>query len=55
MGEAINELVSHPLTFFKPTGCDSMASLIDSMPIITCAGKNDRITVQLLIRIIYKI
>ena len=40
MSEAINELVKHLITFFKPTDCDSMISLIDSMPIITCAGKN---------------
>lgn len=40
MSEAINELVRHLITFFKPTDCDSMTSLIDSMPIITCAGKN---------------
>lgn len=40
MIEAINELVKHLITFFKPTDCDSMTSLIDSMPIITCAGKN---------------
>lgn len=40
MSEAINELVKHLITFFKPTDCDSMTSLIDSMPITTCAGKN---------------
>lgn len=40
MTGAINELVRHLITFFKPADCDSMISLIDSMPIITCAGKN---------------
>lgn len=40
MSEAISELVKHLITFFKPEDCDSMTSLIDSMPIITCAGKN---------------
>lgn len=40
MSEAINELVRHLITFFKPTDCDSMISLIDPMSIITCAGKN---------------
>ena len=40
MNGAINELVKHLITFFKPTDCDSMTLLIDSMPIITCAGKN---------------
>lgn len=39
MSEAINELVKHLITFFKPIDCDSMTSVIDSMPIITCAGK----------------
>ena len=40
MSEAISELVKHLITFFKPEDCDSMTSLIVSMPIITCAGKN---------------
>ena len=40
MSEAISELVKHLITFFKPEYCDSMTSLIDFMPIITCAGKN---------------
>lgn len=40
MSEAISELVKHLITFFKPEECDSITSLIDSMPIITCVGKN---------------
>lgn len=40
MSEAISELVKHLITFLKSEDCDSMTSLIDSMPIITCAGKN---------------
>lgn len=40
MTEAINELGRHLITFFKPTDCDSMISLVDSMSILTCAGKN---------------
>ena len=40
MNEAISYLVEHLITFFKPVDCDSMTSIIDSMPIITCAGKN---------------
>lgn len=40
MSGAINELVKHLIIFFKPDDCDSMTSLIDSMPIIICAGKN---------------
>jgi len=40
MSEAISHLVEHLITFFKPADCDSMTSIIDSMPVITCAGKN---------------
>ncbi len=40
MSGAINELVKHLITFFKPEDYDSMSSLIDSMLIITCVGKN---------------
>ena len=38
--EAISELVRQLIHSFKPQDCDSMKSLVDSMPIITCAGKN---------------
>lgn len=40
MSEAINHLVEHLITSFKPADCDTMISIIDSMPIITCGGKN---------------
>ena len=40
MPEAISELVRQLIHSFKPQDCDSMKSLVDSMPIITCAGKN---------------
>lgn len=40
MPEAIIELVGQLIHSFKPQDCDSMKSLVDSMPIITCAGKN---------------
>ena len=40
LSEAINELVKHLITSFKPEDCDNMTSLIDSMPIVTCKGKN---------------
>lgn len=40
MPEAISGLVRQLIHSFKPQDCDSMKSLIDSMPIITCAGKN---------------
>ena len=39
MSEAISELVKHLITFFKPEDCDSMTSLIDSMPIIAPVRK----------------
>ena len=38
--EAISELVRQLIHSFKPQDCDSMKSLVDSMSIITCAGKN---------------
>ena len=40
MSEVISELVRHLITFFKPADCDNLISLVDSMPIITCKGKN---------------
>ena len=40
MPEAISELVRQLIHSFNPQDCDSMKSLVDSMPIITCAGKN---------------
>ena len=40
MPAAISEFVRQFIHSFKPQDCDSMKSLVDSMPIITCAGKN---------------
>ncbi|HJD74921.1 MAG TPA: transposase [Bacteroides reticulotermitis] len=40
MSEAINHLVKHLITSFKPVDCHTMTSIIDSMPIITCGEKN---------------
>ncbi|MDD3038678.1 hypothetical protein [Bacteroides sp.] len=40
MTGAINELVKHLITFFKPSDRDSVTLLIESMPMITCQGKN---------------
>lgn len=40
LSEAISYLVEHLITSFKPEDCDSMISIIDSIPIITCGGKN---------------
>lgn len=37
--EVFAHLVEHLLTEFKPNGCSSTESLLDSMPIITCSGK----------------
>lgn len=34
LSEAINELVKHLITSFKPEDCDNMTSLIDSMHIV---------------------
>ncbi len=40
MNSAINHLVEHLITSLKPEDCNTMTSLIDSMPIITSGGKN---------------
>jgi hypothetical protein len=40
MSEAVSHPVEHLVTSFKPEDCDSMISIIDSMPVITCGGKN---------------
>lgn len=40
MPEAIRKLAENLIDSFKPSNCDFTTSLIDSMPIITCAGRN---------------
>ena len=40
MSEAIKELTNQLLISFRPNDCDNITSLLDSMPIITCTGKN---------------
>jgi len=37
---AFEALANKLIVSFKPEGCSNLFSLIDSMPIITCAGKN---------------
>ena len=40
MPEAISELVRPSIHFFKLQDCDCMKSLVDTMLIIICTGKN---------------
>jgi hypothetical protein len=40
LSEALQELVRIMTISFKPEDCDTMTSLVDSMPIVTCKGKN---------------
>lgn len=40
LSEALQELVRIMTVSFKPEDCDAMNSLVDSMPIVTCKGKN---------------
>ena len=40
MGEALRALSSEIISSFKPEGADMSNSIVDSMPVITCAGRN---------------
>ena len=40
LSEAVKLLSQRLIESFQPADCDSLVSLIDSMPIITCAGRN---------------
>ncbi len=40
VNQVINEFVKHLITSFKPEDCDNITSLIDSIPIVACIGKN---------------
>lgn len=40
MPEAIRKLAENLIDSFKPSNCGFTTSLIDSMPIITCVGRN---------------
>lgn len=37
---AVNELVKQLTSTFKPTDCDNETLLVDSMPIMSCTGRN---------------
>ena len=37
---AVRKLVRQLIHLFKSQDCDMTKSLVDSMPIVTCAGKN---------------
>ncbi len=40
LSETFNVLVETMIQSFKPKDCDSIISIVDSMPIVTCKGKN---------------
>lgn len=40
LSEAFKVLVQHMIESFRPQDCNSIISIVDSMPIITCKGKN---------------
>lgn len=40
LSEAFKVLVATMIQSFKPKDCDSIISIVDSMPIVTCKGKN---------------
>lgn len=40
LSEVLRELVKTMTVSFKPDDCDAMLSIVDSMPIVTCKGKN---------------
>ena len=42
LSEAFKVLVETMIQSFKPKDCDSIISIVDSMPIVTCKGKNRR-------------
>ena len=40
LSEAFRELLGIMATSFKPIDCDQLISIVDSMPIVTCKGRN---------------
>ena len=40
LSEAFKVLAETMIQSFKPEDCDSLVSIVDSMPIVTCKGKN---------------
>ena len=40
LSETFKVLVETMIQSFKPKDCDSIISIVDSMPIVTCKGKN---------------
>ncbi len=40
LSETFKVLVETMIESFKPTDCDSFISIVDSMPLVTCKGKN---------------
>ena len=42
LSEAFKTLVETMIQSFSPKDCDSLISIVDSMPIVTCKGKTER-------------
>lgn len=47
LSEAFKVLVFNMIQSFKPKDCDSLISIVDSMPIVTCKGKNRKVATEI--------
>lgn len=47
LSEAFKVLVFTMIQSFKPKDCDSLISIVDSMPIVTCKGKNRKVATEI--------
>ena len=47
LSEAFKVLVFTMTQSFKPKDCDSLISIVDSMPIVTCKGKNRKVATEI--------
>mgnify|MGYP006894296528 FL=1 len=46
LSEAFKVLVETMIQSFRPEDCDSFISIADSMPVVTCKGKNEKEKLQ---------
>lgn len=42
LSEAFKVLVETMIQSFRPEDCDSLISIVDSMPVVTCKGKTGK-------------
>lgn len=47
LSEAFKVLVFTMIQSFKPKDCDPLISIVDSMPIVTCKGKNRKVATEI--------